>query len=198
MGLRSRNKGKRGEREAAGELQRLFNVDARRGRQFQGSDESPDVVADIPGLHFEVKRCEDFRLYPSLAQASDDAGENIPVEAAAGETRPLEMARRLADAHRCNVVVTYGGHGMVAAEQEGGTWYLPAEATEVRDVCGAGDTVLAAIGTVMVEGICLRRACRLATKTGGRQVAELGITAAGPTLERGSKGMVHVRSDLRR
>lgn len=37
------------------------------------------------------------------------------------------------------------GHGMVAAERGGGTWYLPARDVNVRDVCGAGDTVLAVI-----------------------------------------------------
>ena len=99
---------------------------------------------------------------------------------AAEEMRPLAMARRLADEHRCGVVVTYGGHGMVAAEPEGGTWYLPAEPTEVRDVCGAGDTVLVALGAGMLEGNGLRRACRLATKAGGHQVSELGITAVNP------------------
>ena len=62
------------------------------------------------------------------------------------DIRPLALARRLADEHRCHVVVTIGRHGMVCAERDGATWYLPAEATEVRDVCGAGDTVLAAIG----------------------------------------------------
>ena len=79
MGLRSRNKGKRGEREAAAELTRLFNVEARRGRQFQGSDNSPDIIVDIPDLHFEVKRCEGFRLYDALAQAAKDAGGNVPI-----------------------------------------------------------------------------------------------------------------------
>ena len=79
VGLRSRNKGKRGEREAAAELTRLFNVEARRGRQFQGSDDSPDVLVDIPDLHFEVKRCEDFRLYNALAQAAADAGAKVPI-----------------------------------------------------------------------------------------------------------------------
>ncbi|MBC8355139.1 MAG: hypothetical protein H8E66_24450 [Planctomycetes bacterium] len=100
--------------------------------------------------------------------------------AVAEETRPLAMARRLADEHRCSVVVTYGGHGMVAAEREGGTWYSPADATEVRDVCGAGDTVLATLGAGMLDGHCLRRACRLATKAGGRQVERLGIAAVDP------------------
>jgi len=40
------------------------------------------------------------------------------------DTRPLALARHTADEQRCNVVVTYGGHGMVAAEQDGGIWYL--------------------------------------------------------------------------
>jgi bifunctional ADP-heptose synthase (sugar kinase/adenylyltransferase) len=47
-------------------------------------------------------------------------------------------------------------------------------------VCGAGGTVLAAIGVGMLEENSLRRACRLATKAGGRQVAEFGIAAVNP------------------
>lgn len=97
MGLRSRNKGKRGEREAAAELQRLFNVDARRGCQFQGSDESPDVVVDIPRLHFEVKRCESFRLYDALDQSIKDAGDNIPVVLHRQNRRPWVAIVRLDD-----------------------------------------------------------------------------------------------------
>ncbi len=97
MGLRSRNKGKRAEREAAAELVRLFNVDARRGRQFRGSDESPDIVADIPGLHFEVKRCEDFRLYPAITQASEDAGQNVPVVLHRQNRKPWVAIVRLDD-----------------------------------------------------------------------------------------------------
>lgn len=91
------------------------------------------------------------------------------------DTRPLALARRLADAHRCSVVVTYGGHGMVAAEQKGRTWYLPGKPTNVRDVCGAGDTVLAALGTGMLGGDCLRRACLLATTVASSQVEGIGI-----------------------
>ena len=79
MGLRSRNKGKRGEREAAAEIRRLFRTEARRGRQFAGGDESPDIVTAIEGVHFEVKRCECFRLYGALEQARRDGGEQVPV-----------------------------------------------------------------------------------------------------------------------
>ena len=69
---------------------------------------------------------------------------------------------------------------MICAERDGATWYLPAEATVVRDVCGAGDTVLAAIGSAMLDGNCVRQTCRLAVMAGGRQVAELGIAAVNP------------------
>ena len=103
MGLQSRNKGKRGEREAAAELQRLFNVDARRGCQFQGGDESPDVVVDIPDLHLEVKRCEDFRIYNALAQATEDAGDKIPVVLHRQNRQPWVAVVRLDDLPRLAV-----------------------------------------------------------------------------------------------
>ncbi|MDR2761469.1 MAG: hypothetical protein LBB88_02575 [Planctomycetaceae bacterium] len=80
MGLFSKNKGKRGEREVAKELQRVLNVRAGRGVQFKGGPESPDVLIDIPEIHIECKRVERFNLYESLEQASNDAGETkIPL-----------------------------------------------------------------------------------------------------------------------
>jgi len=66
MSKMSREKGKRGEREFC-ELLREHGFDARRGQQFAGGPDSPDVVTDCP-CHFEVKRTESFS--PSfLAQA---------------------------------------------------------------------------------------------------------------------------------
>lgn len=65
---------------------------------------------------------------------------------------------------------------MVIAEREDGTWYLPTMATEVRDVCGAGDTVLVTLGTGMLAGLSLREACRIALASAARQVAVLGIS----------------------
>jgi len=96
---------------------------------------------------------------------------------ASGYPRPLALTRQLADEHRCNVVVTYGGHGLVASDRDCGSWYLPAEATEVRDVCGAGDTVLAALGLAMLANNTLRESCKLASVSASQQVKELGITA---------------------
>ena len=48
-------------------------IAARRGQQFSGIGESPDVVADLPGVHLEIKRVENLSLYPAMAQAKRDA-----------------------------------------------------------------------------------------------------------------------------
>ncbi|MDP6720461.1 MAG: PfkB family carbohydrate kinase [Pirellulaceae bacterium] len=103
------------------------------------------------------------------AEATEAAGEY--------DARPLALARRLADERRCHVVVTLGHHGMVCAERDDATWYLPAEATDVRDVCGAGDTVLAAINVGMLAGNSIHQACRFALRAAGNQVARVGISA---------------------
>src|SRR5262245_4015956 len=97
MGLRSRNKGKSGEREAAAELRRLLRAEARRGRQFCGSDESPDLITDVPDVHFEVKRAEAFRLYAALGQALADCGSRIPVILHRSNRRPWVAIVRLDD-----------------------------------------------------------------------------------------------------
>lgn len=79
MGRMSRNKGKRGEREAAAELGAILGCTARRGVQFQGGPDSPDVVLDGVGLHVECKRVERFDLYGAIEQATSDAGSKVPI-----------------------------------------------------------------------------------------------------------------------
>lgn len=79
--INSRAKGARGEREFA-EYLRSHGWAARRGQQFSGSPDSPDVVSDVPGAHFEVKRVEKGSLYAWLAQAVRDAGNGqMPIVA---------------------------------------------------------------------------------------------------------------------
>jgi len=78
--MNSKDKGKRGEREFA-ELLRKNGIDARRGVQYSGNPESPDVVTELKDYHFEVKRTEKFNLYKAMRQAIKDAGEKIPIVA---------------------------------------------------------------------------------------------------------------------
>ena len=70
--MNSRNKGKVGEREFAS-LLRENGFDARRGQQFAGGSESPDVVSDaLAWLHVEVKRVQNLNLTAACAQAEGD------------------------------------------------------------------------------------------------------------------------------
>lgn len=78
--VNSRAKGKRGELEFAKYL-RGAGVAARRGQQFHGGTDSPDVVTDIEFVHFEVKRVEAGNPYNWLEQAKGDAKGKLPVVA---------------------------------------------------------------------------------------------------------------------
>ena len=73
MGRMSRQKGKRGEREAAAELGAMLGVEARRGVQYQGGPDSPDVVLANVNIHVEAKRVERLALWPAIEQAKADA-----------------------------------------------------------------------------------------------------------------------------
>jgi len=79
--IHSLNKGKRGEREWAAFLCRALDVGARRGVQYSGSPDSPDVATSLP-FHFEVKRLARFIGYKYLKQAvRDSSPDKIPVVA---------------------------------------------------------------------------------------------------------------------
>ena len=79
MWINSRNKGKRGELEAAKAVNEALGIAARRGQQFSGL-EGEDIVTDLDGVHFEVKRTERLSIYKAMDQASMDAGVNdVPV-----------------------------------------------------------------------------------------------------------------------
>jgi hypothetical protein len=80
-GMNSCQKGKRGERAWRDELI-AHGYQARRGRQFSGSPDSPDVVCpDLRDFHFEGKTVERLRIHEAMAQAINDAGGKIPVVA---------------------------------------------------------------------------------------------------------------------
>lgn len=72
--VNSRRKGKVGEREFAS-LLREHGFDARRGQQFCGGEDSPDVVSDqLSWIHFEVKRVQNLNLTDACVQAIGDCG----------------------------------------------------------------------------------------------------------------------------
>ena len=82
--INSRAKGKTGELELA-EFLRERGFDSRRGQQFKGGGDSPDVTG-IPGWHIECKLVEKGNLYEWLHQAITDAWESTD--------KPVVMHRR--------------------------------------------------------------------------------------------------------
>ena len=79
--MNSRQKGQRGERQWRDEL-RAQGYHARRGQQFCGSPDSPDVICDeLAWAHFEVKAVERLNIEDAMEQARRDAGSKVPVVA---------------------------------------------------------------------------------------------------------------------
>lgn len=75
MGRKSREKGKKGEREAAAEWNRLFGTEVRRSVQFSGRSDTSDDLVGQEGVAIEVKRCEALAVYQAIERCADDARE---------------------------------------------------------------------------------------------------------------------------
>lgn len=71
IGKRSRRRGKDGERELSHKL-RTYGFDCRRGQQYHGGGDSPDVVG-LPGIHIECKRVEKLQIETAMNQSRQDA-----------------------------------------------------------------------------------------------------------------------------
>lgn len=71
----SRRKGAVGEREIAKYLREHGFTEARRGQQFKGGADSPDVVG-LTGFHIEVKRVERLDLNAAMEQSIRDSAPN--------------------------------------------------------------------------------------------------------------------------
>ncbi len=100
----SKRKGAAGELEAAAALNRVLGTHLRRGRQYHGGPDSPDLTGDVPGLHVEVKRTERLRLWEAVEQARQDASvDQVPVVMHRANKKPwvviveVEMLIRLLD-----------------------------------------------------------------------------------------------------
>jgi rfaE bifunctional protein kinase chain/domain len=94
------------------------------------------------------------------------------------DAEALAAARRFRERAQCDsVLVTRGEHGMtlLGANEEA---CLGAEAREVADVTGAGDTVIATMAVALAAGAGLEAAMRLANRAAGIVVGKLGTATA--------------------
>lgn len=75
------------------------------------------------------------------------------------------------------LVLTRSEEGMSVFD-DAGVLDVPAQAREVFDVTGAGDTVIATLGTLVGAGLPLREAVPLANRAGGIVVGKFGTASA--------------------
>ena len=75
------------------------------------------------------------------------------------------------------LLVTRSEQGMTLFEPAG-SMHIPAQAREVYDVSGAGDTVIAAVAVMLAAGQPLQEAVRIANRAAGVVVGKLGTAVA--------------------
>lgn len=96
-------------------------------------------------------------------------------------TDPVSLTRAgriLAERTDCEaVLITRGENGMALFERGGDEHHLPTEATDVFDVTGAGDTVIAVYTAALAAGARYLEAANLANHAAGLAVRELGTVA---------------------
>ncbi len=143
-------------------------------------DAAIPVVVDPKGGDFTRYRGATV-LTPNRKELADATRMMVETddEAVAAAQRALETCDAQA------ILVTRGGDGMSLVTADGSVEHFPAEAREVFDVSGAGDTVVATIAAALARKMSLLEAARLANVAGGIVVGKIGTAVVHPEdLER--------------
>jgi rfaE bifunctional protein kinase chain/domain len=119
----------------------------------------------------------DFYAGASLVTPNHHEAEAVTLMRLRTSADAAAVARAFRERAGCDsVLITRGEHGMWLLGPDG-EHDLPAEAREVSDVTGAGDTVIAAIALGLAGGGSLADAARLANKAAGLAVSRFGPAA---------------------
>ncbi len=127
------------------------------------------IIVDPKGLDF-AKYASATAITPNKREAAVAAGIEIvgdPSFVAAGE-------KLLQNIPVHQVLITCGKEGMVLFENGKDPHRIAAEARQVFDVSGAGDTVLAVLGLGLASGASFRQAAGLANIAAGIVVGKVG------------------------
>jgi len=95
------------------------------------------------------------------------------------------------------LLLTRGDRGMTLIQQNAEELHLPAQAREVFDVTGAGDTVIATLGLAVSAGVSLEVAVNLANIAASLVVAKLGTANVSlPELQTALEDLKHPLSGI--
>jgi D-beta-D-heptose 7-phosphate kinase/D-beta-D-heptose 1-phosphate adenosyltransferase len=125
-------------------------------------------VVDTKKLDFSVY-AESTVLTPNRMEAERAFGRPLGDEGAIATAAEVMLVDLGLDA----MLITRGSDGMTLATP-GNVVHLPAQAREVADVTGAGDTVVAVLAGCLASGMEITEACRLAGVAAGIAVGRSG------------------------
>jgi len=133
------------------------------------------VIVDPKGADFSRYAGADV-ITPNRRELAEAAGMKVETE-----TEIAAAAQVLRQRHGFGaVLVTRAEAGMTLLDDTG-LCHFPAEAAEVFDVSGAGDTVVATLAAGLAAGLDLKLAARLANIAAGIVVGKVGTAVARET-----------------
>jgi D-beta-D-heptose 7-phosphate kinase/D-beta-D-heptose 1-phosphate adenosyltransferase len=131
------------------------------------------VVVDPRPAHGALYAEVDY-LTPNWKEALGLLGE-VDTDAAPNDERITAVGLRLRERCSASVLLTLGSRGMALFPRDGGhPVRVEAEAREVFDVSGAGDTVVAAFALALAAGASPEDAVRFATRAAAVVVGKWG------------------------
>ncbi len=118
----------------------------------------------------------DFAAYRGASLVTPNLGEfEAAVGHCADEATLVARGEALMQAHDiAALLVTRSEQGMILLQRGEAPLVIPAQAREVYDVTGAGDTVIATVAAGLAAGLALPNAVRLANMAAGIVVGKLG------------------------
>lgn len=132
------------------------------------------VIADPKG--------DDYERYRGATVLTPNRSELREVVGTWKDEADLEArAQRLRQSLDLDYLLLTRSEDGMSLFRDGPTLHVPAQAREVFDVSGAGDTVVAVLACALAAGQTMEAAVKLANRAGGIVVGKLGTAAVTPT-----------------
>ena len=138
---------------------------ARRHRKPVLVDPKGDDFSRYAGASLMTPNLNEFRAVAGLWKTERDLTE-----------RAQRLRRKLKVGA---LLVTRGEDGMTLFDRHG-RFHVPAQAREVSDVSGAGDTVIATLAVMLASGAALPDVVRMANRAAGIVVGKFGTAVVAP------------------
>ena len=120
----------------------------------------------------------DYRRYAGATVVTPNRAELAQVIGAwSSEAQLVERAQNLRRELQLDALLLTRSEEGMSLFDAAGSAHVPAEAREVFDVTGAGDTVIAALAAMLAAGLSLRQAMPIANRAGSVVVGKFGTAS---------------------